>query len=261
MTHDECGADELVKNARPDDPNEETLDRLAGDWWIWQLRRGHRYSTDDVLLAWTGLQAKPDASRVLDLGAGVGSVGLMSLLRLGAEATLTSVEVQEVSAALLRKTVEHNALSARVTVVRQDLREFTASPEPYDLILANPPYLPPGNALRSPHPQRAAARMELHGDVFDYCRVAASQLAESGRFCLSHGANDPRPEQAIAESGLKLLARREILFHADQKPTIAIFVCGRTGAKEPSQAIVVRDGNGNRTDEYTQVRRDMWIDA
>ena len=38
---------------------ETTLDRLTGGWRIYQLRRGHRFSTDDVLTAWTALGALP----------------------------------------------------------------------------------------------------------------------------------------------------------------------------------------------------------
>ncbi len=78
----------------------ETLDRLSGAWWILQLERGHRFNTDDVLTAWTGLEAAPRARTVLDLGAGVGSIGLMVLQELGDEARLVSLEVQRVSVEL-----------------------------------------------------------------------------------------------------------------------------------------------------------------
>ena len=56
-----------------------TLDILAGDWRIFQLRAGHRFSADDLLTAWTAVRANPTARQVLDLGAGIGSVGLLAL--------------------------------------------------------------------------------------------------------------------------------------------------------------------------------------
>ena len=60
---------------------DESLDHLAGDWRIFQLRRGHRYSTDDLLTAWYGCHLARelglDVSRYLDLGAGIGSVAMM----------------------------------------------------------------------------------------------------------------------------------------------------------------------------------------
>ena len=70
----------------------ETLDRLAGDWWIFQLERGHRYATDDLAVAWAGLRARPDARRVLELGAGTGSVGLLTLMGL---LTLPALRIEE----------------------------------------------------------------------------------------------------------------------------------------------------------------------
>jgi hypothetical protein len=35
-----------------------TLDILAGDWRIFQLRNGHRFSADDLLTAWTRAHAR-----------------------------------------------------------------------------------------------------------------------------------------------------------------------------------------------------------
>src|SRR5262249_4009959 len=80
--------------------NDVTLDTLAGDWRIFQLRSGHRFSADDLLTAWAAVHAKSEARRLLDLGAGLGSVGLLALWRLSATAHLTMVEVQAISHAL-----------------------------------------------------------------------------------------------------------------------------------------------------------------
>jgi tRNA1(Val) A37 N6-methylase TrmN6 len=241
----------------------ETLDRLAAEWWIFQLERGHRYATDDVLVAWVACGELPGARSVLDLGAGVGSVGLMTLLRIAPDARLTGVEVQERSAALMRKTVELNGLTGRVDVRCGDLRDPSLfdEGERFDLVVANPPYLPTGDALVSPHPQRAAARLELHGDVFDFCRVAATRLGDGGRLCFCHAADDPRPERAVSEAGLRLLARRPVVFRAGQPPAIALFVCGRDGSRDDPAVLTVRGPDGERTDQFRAVRRAMLIEA
>ncbi|MBW2276027.1 MAG: methyltransferase [Deltaproteobacteria bacterium] len=241
----------------------ETLDRLAAEWWIFQLERGHRYSTDDVLVAWTACNALPGARRVLDLGAGVGSVGLMTLLGVATDARLTSIEVQQRSAALMRKTITANDLVDRVQVHCGDLREpnLLEAGERFELIVANPPYLPVGDALVSPHPQRAAARLELHGDVADFCRVAAARLEPDGRFCFCHAAADPRPEPAVIEAGLCVLARRPVVFREGQKPAIALYVCGREGPRCDPTTLTVRGRNGERTEEFRAVRRAMLIEA
>ena len=46
---------------------DETLDAISGDFRLFQLARGHRFSTDDVLTAFYGTSWCPCARRVLDL--------------------------------------------------------------------------------------------------------------------------------------------------------------------------------------------------
>ena len=255
----------ITKECEMEPGPDETLDHLAGEWRVFQHQRGQRFATDDVLVAWTGRRARPRARRLLDLGAGVGSVGLMALMRMPADARLTAVEVQATSAALLRKTVALNDLGARVVVCEGDLRDPSTlvAAERFELILANPPYLPPESASRSPYPLRAGARLELHGDIFDYCRVAECHLDldDEARFCFCHAASDPRPPRAVEAAGLRLLARQEVLFRAGRPPTIALYTCARTGERVDLPPLAVRDTNGARSAAYREVRREMWIEA
>lgn len=239
----------------------ETLSRLAGDWWILQLAQGHRYATDDVLTAWTATAARPDALRLLDLGAGVGSVGLMVLRLLAPAARLVAVEIQQVSAGLARRSAVFNGVGERVEVRLGDLRDeaMLGADESFDLITANPPFLPAGSGWVSRRPQCGAARFELHGDVFDFCRAAARHLAPGGRFCLCHAASDPRPEQALAAAGLTVLSRRQVVFRAGRQPHLALWLGGRDGVRRNAPELVVRDAGGQRTDAYLDVLRAIGI--
>jgi tRNA1(Val) A37 N6-methylase TrmN6 len=235
---------------------EETLDRLTESWSIVQLRRGHRFSTDDVLAAWAGLRAAPQATHLLDLCAGVGSIGLLGLWgRPGAQ--LTSVEVQQVSHDLYRKTLALNDIEHRVTAIRRDLRDFQGPR--FDLVTANPPYLPAGTGAQSPHPQRAAARLELHGDVFDVCRVAAAHLAPGGRFVLCFGAADPRPPQALSQAGLPLLQHTSVVFRAGDAPMVSLYVAGH-GEPTGDTRLTIRDQGGEWTEDWLGIRRKVGLD-
>lgn len=208
----------------------ETLDRLAGDWWIYQLRDGHRFSTDDVAVAWRAAAARPDARRVLDLGCGLGSVGLLTLHLLGRDdVALTGVEAQDVSIGLARRSVARNGLGDRVTLHHGDLRDASVLPPAagFDLVTGSPPYIPLGKGLVSPHPQRAACRMELRGDVIDYARAARPHLAPGGRFCVVMAAADPRLEQAPREAGMVVTERMDVVFSEGRDPLIAVLTCAR----------------------------------
>jgi tRNA1Val (adenine37-N6)-methyltransferase len=244
---------------RDSEKPDTTLDVLAGDWRIFQLRRGHRFSTDDLLTAWAAVRAKPEARRLLDLGAGIGSVGLLTLWRLPADAELTMVEVQEVSQALARRTVRYNGLSARVSLRRQDLRYWPGGR--YDLVTGSPPYLPSARGTCPPHAQKAAARFELHGDVFDYCAAAARSLAASGIFCFCHRADDPRPLQAIARASLRLVSRQLVYFREGLPPPLALFTCAWQGGYAEPPPLIIRDRQGRWTAAYLAVREEMGAPA
>lgn len=242
----------------------ESLDRLAGDWRIFQLVRGHRFSTDDLATAWRAARAAPGATRLLDIGCGIGSVGLTTLWRLGnPAATLVGVEAQEESARLFRKTVAVNGLSDRVTVVHGDLRDENVLPAgaSFDLVTGSPPYIPLGKGLLSPVPQRAAARIELRGSVYDYCAAARRWLAPGGRFCFVMAAQDPRTEDAPRQHGLVVLERWDYVFRPNQPPLVATCVCARAedGPFPPRQGgtLVVRGPDGEWTDAYLAFRAEM----
>src|SRR3954465_12589502 len=90
----------------------ETLDAISGHFRIYQLRAGHRFSTDDVLTAWYGTTWAPSARRVLDLGSGVGAVGMIAAWRLPG-ARVVTIEAQEESVRLARKSSAYNGLLER----------------------------------------------------------------------------------------------------------------------------------------------------
>ncbi len=224
----------------------ETLDQITANWQIYQLAKGHRFSTDDSVTAWSAGQARPHALRVADIGAGVGSVGLMTLHLMPAEATSVFVEVQAISHKLCRKTVAHNDLGARVELRLGDLRDIAVLPEVehFDLVTGSPPYFPLGTAVCSPHPQRAGARMELKGDVFDYCRTAARIMKPDAAFVLCHAASDARPEAAIEAAGLTLNRRQDVCFRDGRPPTIAVFTCSFGGDRSDAPPLIMRTGDG-----------------
>src|SRR5258705_9043565 len=84
-------------HAAPEVAPDETLDAISGHFRIFQLRNGNRFSTDDLLTAWYGTAWAPSASRVLDLGSGIGSGGIIAAWRLPG-APVVTIEAQEDSA-------------------------------------------------------------------------------------------------------------------------------------------------------------------
>ena len=71
-----------------------TISGLVGNLGIFQRVCGHRHSIDDAITAWYALSKRSDAHDVLDLGTGIGTVGLALLHGLCDEAKMTCVEAQ-----------------------------------------------------------------------------------------------------------------------------------------------------------------------
>lgn len=247
-------------------PPEETVDKLIGDWRVVQLRKGHRFSTDDLVTAWRASRAVPDARTLLDLGCGIGSVGLSTLYHLPPDATMVGIEAQEISASLARRSIALNGVAERVRIVNADIRDPSVLPEgaSFALVTGSPPYVPVGTGLVSANAQRAGARIELRGSVFDYCTAAKRWLAPGGRFCFVMWADDPRTEQAPVAAGLTVVERWEYVFGRGRRPHIATLVCAHAdevpeGAVRETGSLVIRGPDGEWTEAYQAFRKEMGV--
>jgi tRNA1(Val) A37 N6-methylase TrmN6 len=206
-------------------PEGETLDALSGHFRIFQLKRGHRFSTDDVLTAWYGTTWAPSAAAVLDLGSGIGSVGMTAAWRLPG-AQFVTIEAQPESVSLARKSAAYNGLTERYAIREGDFRDpgVLGEDERFDLVLGSPPYFPPGSGLEGDHPQKVACRFELRGDIGDYARVAAAHLAPGGFFaCVFPEDQRARVGRAAGDAGLVIVRRRPVVFREGEPPLVGLF--------------------------------------
>src|SRR5882757_4845986 len=103
-------------------PENETLDAISGHFRLFQLLNGHRFSTDDVLTAWYGTSWCPTARTALDLGSGIGSVGMIAAWRLPG-ARFVTIEAQEESVRLAQKSALYNGLETRYEIRQGDFRD------------------------------------------------------------------------------------------------------------------------------------------
>ena len=240
----------------------ETLDFICGDYRIFQYAKGHRYSTDDVLTAWYGTVCAPRVDRAADLGSGIGSVATIVAWRLPG-ATFCTVEAQEISIRLARKTVRFNGLESRFTLYEGDLRDpgVLAGELPFDLVLGSPPYFPPGTATEAEHPQAIPARVEMRGGVEGYAAAAARILAPGGVFVFVFPTLQlARAEAAVGAAGLRLIRRRDVVFRDGEPPLVTLFAASRA-SDIPStyQAygevpLIIRMRDGAVSPEYSAVR-------
>jgi tRNA1(Val) A37 N6-methylase TrmN6 len=235
-----------------------TLDALTCAWRIAQRAAGHRHSIDDVLTAHYALGAAPrsGATSVLDLGSGIGGVGLLALWGLGASARLVCVEAQQISHRLLVANVAGNRLGERVAVRLGDLRELALT-ERFPLITGSPPYFPIGTGILPADPQKAHARFELRGDIGDYALAAARHLDDRGVFVFCFpAAQRLRALARVSDAGLHVTSYREVVPRVGLRPLFTLFAAGRDPAPcRVDPPLEVRTRDGAVTEEMLAVRR------
>ncbi len=249
---------------------DETLDFLCGSFRIFQAARGHRYSTDDLLVAWWGVGSAPRVDRLLDLGSGIGSIAMAAAWKLPGTRVVT-VEAQAVSIALARKSVRYNGLEERFRLVEGDFRDpsLLAGEPPFDLVLGAPPYFERGAATEARHPQAVPARFTLRGGIGAYAEAARRTLAPGGRFAFVWPVvRDTEAVEALGRERLVLLARRDVVFREGEPPLVALFAAARAedlpaalaggaGFPRAEPPLVVRRADGRHTPELAAVRLSM----
>jgi tRNA1(Val) A37 N6-methylase TrmN6 len=177
---------------------------LDGRLRVLQPATGYRAGLDGVLLAAT-VEARP-GSQVLDVGAGVGVVGLCVAQRLP-DVRIAMVERDAGLAALARRNVERNGLANLARVIEADVvqplrasPELAAAAESFDHVLANPPFHIEGRGTGSGDPVKAGANAMPAGALDAWVRFMAAMARPGGLLTLIHRA-EALPEVLAALDG------------------------------------------------------------
>ena len=210
---------------------------------------GFPLSTDSIALA--DFAKLPRNARVLDLGSGCGTLGLL-LCAKDAACHVTGIELDENAHRTALQNSADNQLQHRLTSICGDLTQLPhVLMGKFDLCISNPPYFTAGPESRTV----PLARREDCCDMPQLFASAAKALRYGGDFYLVH-----RPERlaqlcaCAAANGLEP-KRLCLLRHRTDKPVSLILVQCRKGAKpgliwlEES----LHHPNGEPTDYYRKL--------
>lgn len=176
----------MAADAAPDGITTDAI--LGGRVTLRQLRRGHRVGSDTVLLA--GFAAGLPGTRVLDLGAGVGGLGL-SIATLRPDRSAVLVEREPLLAALATENAALNGVAARVRIVCADVLDLPpdlAAERCFQLVVCNPPFGATAGRRASPDPLRSAAHSMPCALLDGWIAAAAKALGPRGRLALIYPA-------------------------------------------------------------------------
>jgi tRNA1Val (adenine37-N6)-methyltransferase len=224
---------------------------LVGAYRIFQRKNGHRHGIDDATTAWYAVQKTPPVKKTLDLGTGIGTVGLAVLWALGQGAKLTCVEVQEISYKLLTENILGNGLNGCVRAIHGDIRDLDLG-EQFPLITASPPYFPIGTGSLPEDPQKAHARFELKGDVGAYARAAKRHITEDGLFVFCFPFQQKsRCIKLVTDTGFRVMAIRDVVPMKRKRALFSLYCASLsfTGALTEEAPLIVAFEDGRYTPE------------
>lgn len=168
---------------------------LGGRLRILQPAAGYRAGLDAVLLAAAAPLRMGETEKVLDVGAGVGVVGL-AVARRVPDARVTMIEREIAAADLCRANIERNDLLERARVLAGDLgRPLGEQPAlqrlaaSFDHVLANPPYHVEGAASLAPVPAKAVANAMPADGLGHWLRFMAAMARPGGTATMIHRAD------------------------------------------------------------------------
>jgi tRNA1Val (adenine37-N6)-methyltransferase len=194
--------------------------------------------------------------KILDLGTGVGTVGLAVLWGLGHGAELTCVEAQEISYRLLSENIVGNGLNGCVRAIHGDIRNLDLG-ERFPLITGSLPYFPIGTGSLREGSQKAHARFELRGDVGDCAQAARRHITEDGLFVFCFPFQQKsRCIRLVTSVGFKLMTIRDVV-PMTSKPTLFSLYCASlnfTGAATEEDPLIVAFENGKYTPEMMAIQ-------
>ncbi len=208
-------------------------------------------STDSIALAHFARLNKN--AKVLDIGSGCGTLGLMLCAKDGA-CHVTGVEISESAHHMALKNISRNGLDSRMASICADLKTIPQifARGSFSVCISNPPYFAAG-LLRS---GQENARHELKCELEDVFAAAAWALKYGGDFYLVHKP-ERLSEMMVLGSRYGLECKRLCtLRHSPKTLPGVVLLAFRKGGKPGLnlEEICLRDASG----EYSQAYREMY---
>lgn len=202
------------------------MEQLHNGYTLELCPRAFPLSTDSVALA--GFAKLPKNARVLDLGSGCGTLGLL-LCAKDPGCHVTGVEIDPSAHQTALENGRNNNISHRLTSICGDIRNISSliCPGSFCVCISNPPYFAAGPQSKTvPH-----ARRDDLCSMDSLMSAAERALQYGGDFFLVH-----RPER-LAELCARASAhglepkRMQLLRHRSDGPVSLVLVQCRKGGK------------------------------
>ena len=206
-------------------------------------------STDSIALS--GFVKLPKQAKVLDLGSGCGTLGML-LCASDTGCCVMGVEMDEKAHLTALENARDNGIESRLASICADLREVHSFLEScsFQVCVSNPPYFPAGQESAN-----SQARHQLHCDSEDLFKAAAWALQYGGDFFLVHKPERLAELCACAVNHKLQPKRLQLLRHKKTDPISLVLLQCRKGGK-PGLTIeeaYLQEADGSHSDYYRKL--------
>lgn len=213
------------------DRPQERLDDLQNGYTIIQDPDKFCFGVDAVLISNFVDLSSPKPQTILDLCSGNGIIPLLLHARKANQVTGLELNIENVH--LAQRSFAYNSLTSDLSMLHGDLKDIKTllKGQKFDIVTANPPYMPHGNGLLNSTSDVAIARHEIFCTFDDVVQAAAYVLNHGGWFYFIH--RPQRLTELLATVTSYNLEPKTIQFihgHIDTEATMVMVAC-RRGAK------------------------------
>lgn len=217
-----------------------------------------KVGTDGVLLgAWADVHK---AETILDIGTGTGLIALMAAQR-NQTATITAVEIDDLSYKDAKQNFEESPWAARLTVHHCTVQAFskTAATQ-YDCIISNPPFFV--NSTKSASSEKVVARHTESLTFESLLTVVDILLKPNGKFSLVLPYAEAAMFELFAKAKPLYCTRKCLVKGRDFKPFERVLMQFERQEKTMKEDFLVIQNSPKRHDyttDYLELTKDFYL--
>ena len=238
----------------------ERLDDVLGyDLKIYQNSSYFSFSLDSIILAnYANIRLRD--KNIVDFCTGNGVIPLIVSKR--TKNNIVGVEIQEKLAELAEKSVEYNKLTDRITIVNEDVNEFSSRHlNEFDLVLCNPPYFKvEDKSSFNESYEKMIARHEITFNLEDLCKCCKKVLKDNGNLYIVHRSDRLIDIiETLRKHNLEPKRIRFVYENVSKESTLVLVEaqkCGSVGLKVDSP-IILYNLDGTETSEYELLQKEV----
>ncbi len=223
---------------------------------IIQNIEGFCFGIDSILLADFAKEIKRN-SRVIDLGAGTGIIGILLCAKTEIS-HMVGVEIQEEVYDIAKRNVKLNKLEEKFTLININIKELGKRQEigKFDAIVTNPPYKKDNTGIQNENEKKLISRHEITANLEDFIRISSQLLKDKKDLYMVH-----RPDRLVDIIALlrkyKLEPKKlKLVYPKLEKEPNLILIKATKNAKpflKVEKPLYVYKENGEYTDEILKI--------